>query len=190
MGFPFSFRLEASSTGVKLTASSSEKTGGVSTDKLLSSNASSTGATSSDSGASSIAVKSSQVKEVNNCFLANNLFLQICSALVQFHPSFLALLSLYSFFSIFFYHLLIELPNFYLQVGPARGVIPLVDADIQTSGAKAASCAQLASLATSSTKGSLGSLQDNPLFISSVLVTILFLVAVAKMSILLNEPFI
>lgn len=93
-------RLEASSTGVKLTASSSEKTGGVSTDKLLSSNASSTGATSSDSGASSIAVKSSQVKEV----------------------------------------------------GPARGVIPLVDADIQTSGAKAASCAQLASLATSSTK--------------------------------------
>ncbi|KAL3329444.1 hypothetical protein AABB24_036503 [Solanum stoloniferum] len=93
-------RLEASSTGVKLTASSSEKAGGVSPNKLPSSNTSSAGATSSDSSASSIAVKSSQVKEV----------------------------------------------------GPTRGVIPLVDADIQTSGAKAASCAQLASLATSSTK--------------------------------------
>ncbi|KAG5588688.1 hypothetical protein H5410_049122 [Solanum commersonii] len=93
-------KLEASSTGVKLSASSSEKAGGVSPNKLPSSNASSAGATSSDSSASSIAVKSSQVKEV----------------------------------------------------GPTRGVIPLVDADIQTSGAKAASCAQLASLATSSTK--------------------------------------
>lgn len=93
-------RLEASSTGVKLTASSSEKAGGVSTNKLPSSNASSAGAASSDSSASPIAVKSSQFKEV----------------------------------------------------GPTRGVIPLVDADVQSSGAKAASCAQLAVLATSSTK--------------------------------------
>ncbi|CAN4120917.1 unnamed protein product [Withania somnifera] len=93
-------RLEASSTGVKLTASSSENAGGVSTNKLPSGTASSAGAASSDSNASSYAVKSSQVKEV----------------------------------------------------GPTRGVIPLVDADIQTSGAKAAACAQLASLATSSTK--------------------------------------
>lgn len=69
----------------------------------------------------------------------------------------------------------------YLQVGPTRGVIPLVDADIQSSGAKAASCAQLASLASSSTKGSLGSLQDNPLVI------MLFFVAVAEIFVLFNE---
>ncbi|CAN4090771.1 unnamed protein product [Withania somnifera] len=93
-------RLEASSTGVKLTASSSENASRVSTNKLPSSTAFSAGAASSDSSASSISVKSSQVKEV----------------------------------------------------GPTRGVIPLVDADIQSSGAKAAACAQLASLATSSTK--------------------------------------
>lgn len=93
-------RLEASSTGVKLTASSAENGTGVSPNKFPSSTASSAGAASSDSNASSIAVKSSQFKEV----------------------------------------------------GPTRGVIPLVDADIQSSGAKAAACAQLASLATSSTK--------------------------------------
>ncbi|KAJ8547034.1 hypothetical protein K7X08_010620 [Anisodus acutangulus] len=90
-------RLEASSTGVKLTASSSENRTGVSPNKPPSSTASSASAASSDNSASSIAVKSS-------------------------------------------------------QVGPTSGVIPLVDADIQSSGAKAASCAQLASLASSSTK--------------------------------------
>ncbi|XP_060181699.1 phosphoglucan, water dikinase, chloroplastic [Lycium barbarum] len=90
-------RLEASSTGVKLTASSSESRPDVSPNKPSSSTASSAGAASSDNGASSIDVKSS-------------------------------------------------------QVGSTSGVIPLVDADIQSSGAKAASCAQLASLATSSTK--------------------------------------
>ncbi|XP_059293614.1 phosphoglucan, water dikinase, chloroplastic [Lycium ferocissimum] len=90
-------RLEASATGVKLTASSSENRPDVSPNKPSSSTASSAGAASSDNGASSIDVKSS-------------------------------------------------------QVGSTSGVIPLVDADIQSSGAKAASCAQLASLATSSTK--------------------------------------
>ncbi|KAK4341488.1 hypothetical protein RND71_039989 [Anisodus tanguticus] len=90
-------RLEASSTGVKLTASSSENRTGVSPNKPPSSTASSAGAVSSDNSASSIAAKSS-------------------------------------------------------QVGPTSGVIPLVEADIQSSGAKAASCAQLASLASSSTK--------------------------------------
>ncbi|KAM3357251.1 phosphoglucan, water dikinase, chloroplastic [Capsicum galapagoense] len=93
-------RLEASSTGVKLTASSSEIGTGVSPDKLPSSTASSASAASSDSSASSITVKSSHSKEV----------------------------------------------------GHTRGGIPLADADTQSSGAKAASCAQLASLATSSTK--------------------------------------
>ncbi|KAJ8530799.1 hypothetical protein K7X08_023680 [Anisodus acutangulus] len=90
-------RLEASSTGVKLTASSSENRTGVSPNKPPSSTASSAGAVSSDNSASSIAAKSS-------------------------------------------------------QVGPTSGIIPLVEADIQSSGAKAASCAQLASLASSSTK--------------------------------------
>ncbi|XP_075085302.1 phosphoglucan, water dikinase, chloroplastic-like isoform X2 [Nicotiana tabacum] len=93
-------RLEASSTGVKLTSSSSEKGTGVSQNKHLSVTASSTSAASSDSSASSIAVKSSHFKEVV----------------------------------------------------PTGGIIPLADAEIQSSGAKAASCAQLALLASSSAK--------------------------------------
>lgn len=36
----------------------------------------------------------------------------------------------------------------------SRGIIQLADADLQTSGAKAASCGRLASLATLSSKGS------------------------------------
>ncbi|OIT07698.1 PREDICTED: phosphoglucan, water dikinase, chloroplastic [Nicotiana attenuata] len=81
-------RLEASSTGVKLTSSSSEKGTGVSQNKHLSVTASSTSTASSHSK----------------------------------------------------------------EVVPTGGIIPLADAEIQSSGAKAASCAQLALLASSSAK--------------------------------------
>ena len=49
---------------------------------------------------------------------------------------------------------IVESEIFFVQGVTTGGIIPLADADVQTSGAKAAACGRLSSLAALSAKGS------------------------------------